>query len=159
MGGGKGDGGSVTIPNELIDIAERLTGLSEQAFAISKPGLIGGANVLQDVLKTGGSQAITPAIAGAVEQSRRANSQALRNTGEQLDLAGITGTQREDILGNMALQGEFQTSQVGPEAVLPLILQTAGTSTGLGATGLSGVGGAGQLLTPAIHHSAGGKGK
>jgi hypothetical protein len=157
MGGGKGGGGSVSFPPELIDIAKQLASQSEQLFRVALPGIQQGGQVIQDVLRTGGSQALTPAISKAVEQTRAATSAAQRALDENLTRAGITGTERARLLGEQALQGEVAAAQIGPNFALPLIQQAAGLSLGQSPTALSGLGGSGSLLSTLVTRSAGGK--
>lgn len=159
MGGGKGGGAKVSIPPQLLDIAERLTQLSEKTFAISEPGLTGGANVLQDVLKTGGSQALTPSIQQAVEQTRSAASNATRQLGEDLTRQGVTGTEAARLLGESRQAGDIAAAQTGPGIALPLVKGAAAQSLGQVSPGLSALGGAGSLLSGGITASSGGKGK
>lgn len=156
--GGKGGGGSVQIPQQLLDISDRLASLSEQTFEISRPGLEAGRDVLQDVIKTGGSGALTPSIRQAVEQTRSGASRAQTATAESLTRAGITGSEAARILGAQRQAGEVAAAQVGPQIALPLVNAAAAQSIGQIAPGLSGLAGAGQLLTPGISRSGGGKG-
>lgn len=153
MGGGKSGGSAgkkggqaLQIPDELIQASEELTEISRETFDIAKPGLELGGQVVEDVLRTGGSQALTPSVQQAVEQTRAAASQAARQTGENLTRAGVTGTERQAILAQQAIQGQVAAAQVGPNFALPLVQQAALQSLGGQALGIQGVGQAAQAL-------------
>jgi hypothetical protein len=170
-GGGKSKSTEVSaeFPPELIEISDRLASLSEQAFELSRPGLELGRDILQTAggrgeggkgpesffeTSTGGPGVLTPFIQQAVQNTNAATGRALRQTETDLARQGITGTAAANILAQQQVQGDIAASQVAPNLttsfILPLLSGAASQSIGQIAPGLSGLGGAGSLLTPGI---------
>ena len=158
MGGGKGGkgGSSAEIPKELIDISSRLASLSEQTFEIARPGLEVGAGTLQEVLRTGGANALIPAVQQSVEQTRSATSQALRGTQEDLARMGVTGGEAARILAEQRQAGDVAAAQIGPNFALPLVGEAAAQSMGATLAGLQGLGNAAGAMASGTRVTGGG---
>jgi len=169
-GKGKGGGGEVSFPPELTAISERLASLSEQAFELSRPGLELGRDILLDAGGRGGNgkgsggsgvpEVLTPFIQQSVSATNSATSKALSTTAEELARRGISGSAAAQIMAQQRQLGDVAASQTGPNLTasfaLPLLSGAAAQSVGQIAPGLSGLGGAGSLLTPGITQGGGG---
>jgi hypothetical protein len=165
--GGKGGGGGggnvqITIPPEVLAIANRLASLSEKQFAIGEPVFRESADVAVDLLTTGGSGATTPAIQNLVQAQSAQASQQLGETQENLARAGVSGSIASDILAQQELAGRQKVAEAGPSVALPAILDLVSKSSSGTAQGLQGLQGAAANLVGgsfATQSGGGGKGK
>lgn len=140
--------GSQTIqrPRELKNLEDISLDLYQ---GIARPALQTGADVIDELLRTGGVGALQPFIGRAIESARSAQSQTQQQFGNELARAGVTGSQRTQQLGNVLSQGNLQISQIPLQVLLPLLQQVLGTLTqgvaGSASTAVSGQGTAAQI--------------
>lgn len=141
VGTGKSSGKSSTSSPAADKLAQLAELFSSETKGI-REGLIGN---MAEILKTGGST--IPIISQAVEQSRRAGSQALSQTQNDLALQGLSGTPfGSQILANTRLNSEANAAKAQQALALEIfnmipnfILGQSQTSTTGLANAISGM--------------------
>jgi acyl CoA:acetate/3-ketoacid CoA transferase beta subunit len=106
-----------------------------------------------DILKTGGSQAITPTISRAVEASKQATSQSMLQTQGEMARTGLAGTPfAAAVLGQTSQQGNQATARIGPEISMELLKMIPNFLMGQASTSVSGMGTSAQNETSMYNH-------
>lgn len=91
----------------------KFAGAMQQLFGETKGLRDALAGQFESLLKTGGTQATIPIIGQAMETSKQATSQSLRQTEEQLAQQGLSGTPfGASILANQRTAGNIAGSQI-----------------------------------------------
>lgn len=130
---------STTTPSPYLETASNaiLTGVQPLNDEFSRQLLEG--------LKTGGIGAQIPIISKMMEASRRANSASTSQLGDELARTGLAGTPFGTTqVANQRREGEYKTSQIGPNFVAELLKLIPGF---VGEAQKTGVGGLSQAST------------
>lgn len=130
--GGKGGGGA-SVPKEIEDAAREIIGIGEEQLAIGLPLIQAGGNVAEEVLRTGTSPALRPAILSSLEATRRRGSEEIQGLEEALTRRGVTGTQFQEAVAPARAALATQTAQIPSSFGIPIFEQA--TSGALGQTG------------------------
>lgn len=131
MGGGKGNNNS----------ADRLSNLAKLFAQETTPLRREMNDQFLEALTTGGVEARIPMINKAVESSRQATSNTLRQLDQQLAMSGLAGTPFGQQMRTGALQtGEQQTAGVPFNIIGQLLQQIPGYVTGANQTVVTGLG-------------------
>ena len=137
---------------------QALSQISQQQFDLIRPLLEAAVPQLSNLLQTGTIGATLPIISRGVESARVAGSQALAGTEERLVRQGITGTERETLLGNLASEQALGISQIPTniqmQTLLPILQDIFRTALGQPALATQGLGTAAGLETQAGISSA-----
>lgn len=92
---------------------DKLAGIAEQAFGMSRKPMKAGMDMLYNAISTGGVEARQPAYSQAAEKSMQASSQAQQSMADDFARTGIAGTPfAQQILGSMKQQGAQQASYI-----------------------------------------------
>lgn len=144
MGGGKG-GGSPEIPREIEETSETLRDIGLEQFQTGLPITQLGAENLLQLLQTGSSPGLLPAISTATEAERSAQNIGLKQLEEQATLQGLTGTALQETLARGNLAAEQAAASVPGRFTLPILQNVGGNALNLTGQGLQGIGQAGNL--------------
>lgn len=132
-GGGKGGGGATDTAS-----SRAMADLAKQIFSETTPLRQTMEAQGLEALKTGGTSASIPSVQRAVESSKVATSNALRQTGDSLSSAGLGGTPYgEAILANTGMQGEMAGNQAANAIGQAILSMVPALLTGQQATGAS----------------------
>lgn len=134
-GGSSGARASEKTSNQaLINMAQQFAGETQ---GIRRELISQFANVL----KTGGSQATIPIIGKAVEASKQATSQSLRQLDEELARTGLAGTPfGVAAKGQATTAGNLATSQVPTNIIQQFLQMIPNFILGQGQQAVAGVG-------------------
>lgn len=127
MGGGKGGGGGgATVPPEIEEAAQNLLNIGEEQLGIGLPPLRAGGQVATDVLTTGSSESLRPAILSAVEATRSRGSQEIQQLEESLTRRGVTGTQFQEATAPARVALADEVAGIPSSFTLPIFQQATG---------------------------------
>jgi len=101
--------------------AQRQVALAEEQFELLRPLFTQAAGQLEELQRTGGIGALLPIVSRATEAARVGGSQTLAQTGERLSRTGITGTERERILGDLSRAINLDISQIPVKLQFPIL--------------------------------------
>lgn len=137
-GGGKGGGGK-----EDSSGSAALEAFAKEMQEMSRPVRQETFDQVLEGLQTGGINARIPMITTAVESSRAATSNALRQIDSSLAAGGLTNTGTgQRVRAEALMSGEQRTSQIPIELVQAFIQNALGQITGTQQTVVQGYGGA-----------------
>lgn len=138
MGGGGGKGGSGSKDTAS---SKALADISKQVWTLSKPGYQELLNQGMEAWKTGGTSASIPMVQRAVESSKVAGSQALKQAESSLASSGLAGTPYgEAILADTGLKGELAASDAGLSIGKYIMSMLPGLVTGGQSNAFQGLG-------------------
>jgi len=101
--------------------AQRQVALAEEQFDLLRPLFTQAAGQLEELQRTGGIAALLPMVGRSVEAARVGGAQTFAQTGERLSRVGITGTERERILGDLAKSINLDISQIPTQLQFPIL--------------------------------------
>lgn len=137
MGGG-GKGGSSSSETSAT---RALADISEQIWTEAKPGFTELVNQGLEAWKTGGTGASLPMVQRAVESSKVAGSQAMKQAESSLAGSGLAGTPYgESILAQTGLDSELAASNAGMDIGKYIMSMLPGLVTGGQSNAFSGLG-------------------
>lgn len=145
MGGSKGgkSGDSAKIPQQLQDSAQGLIDIGEEQLQIGLPLLQQGGQTSQDVLNTGTSANLRPAILSSVEATRRRGTEEIKNLEQSLTRKGITGTQFQEALAPAQVKRASEVAAVPGDIAAPIFQAATGQALGQTEAGLQSLQSAG----------------
>lgn len=140
MGGGGGGKGGET-PSSSKALERIATQMNKEVTPLRRDYI----QQLEQILRGGTSQAQLPIIQSAMESSRKATSDALRQSESSLASSGLAGTPfGEGILAQTRMSGEAGTAAIPSSLAQQLLNIIPNFSLGTGGTVVSGLQGASQ---------------
>lgn len=132
MGGGKGGkgGSGASIPQEIQDAAQGLLDIGEEQLAIGLPLIEKGGATAEEVLRTGSTPALSPAIRSSLESTRRRGTEEIEQLQESLTRRGISGTQFQEAVAPAREKLANETAAIPSSFTLPILEQATGGAFG-----------------------------
>jgi hypothetical protein len=129
-----GKGGGATVPKELQNAAQSIIDIGEEQLGIGLPLLEAGGGIAEDVLKSGSSPTLRPAILSSLEATKRRGSEEIQSLEEGLTRRGVTGTQFQEAVAPERVKLANEVAQIPSSFTLPIFQQA--TQQALGQTEL-----------------------
>lgn len=131
-GGGKGGkgGGSAGVPSEIQNAAQNIIDIGEEQLGIGLPLIQAGGQQAEDILTTGSTDALRPAILSSLEATRRRGTEEIQGIEESLTRKGVTGTQFQEALAPARANRAAESAGVPSSFTLPIFGQATGQALG-----------------------------
>ena len=124
------------MPQEIQDAAQGLINIGEEQLGIGLPLLQEGGTIASDVLRTGTSPTLRPAIRASLEATRRRGSDEIQALEESLARRGVTGTQFQEAIAPAREGVARQVAAVPSSFTLPIFQAATGQALGQTEAGL-----------------------